>query len=342
MARDKFITRIITIFFIGLLLLLGYLVLKSIIIAIIIGLLLSYIFHPVYRRINRKIKSKDFSAIILILGVIFIIAIPLWFLIPAVLRQAIDSYILFQDFDYIESITRIAPGLFTPELTRTIAIQINNVVSRAATSLINEFTNLFAAIPGLLLQIAVVLFTFYFSIRDAEKLKKYMSELSPFSNATENKFLTEFRHITDAIVYGQVLIGVIQGVALGIGLWLLGVSNPILLGVLAVIASIIPILGSWLVWLPVSLYLFATDHVFTAIALLLYGAIFVSSIDNVLRPIILSKQSTLPMSIALIGTIGGLYYLGIPGLVIGPLILAYLLIIIEFYKEGKLNDLFKE
>lgn len=342
MAKDKFITRIITIFFLGILILLGFMILKNILISIVIGLLFSYIFNPVYKKINKKIPSKDFSAIILILGVVFIIAIPLWFLIPVILRQGIDAFFLLQGVNYTEILSRISPTIFSEELSRMISTQLNNIVSHTMTSLLNQLTNILVKIPNLLLQIAVVLFTFYFSVRDSDSLKKYVSDLSPFTESTEKKFLLEFRNITNAIVYGQVLIGIIQGIALGIGLWILGVPSAILFTVLGAIASIIPVIGAWIIWLPVGIYLLANAQIFAGIALILYGAIFVSSIDNILRPFFLSRNTNLPMSVALIGTIGGLYYFGITGLVLGPLILAYLLIIIEFYKEGKLNDLFKE
>ena len=104
--------------------------------------------------------------------------------------------------------------------------------------------------------------------------------------------------------------------------------------------SIIPIIGSWVVWLPVGIFLLIDGQTFSAIFLLLYGAIFVSTIDNIIRPYILSRQSDLPIALSVIGTIGGLYFFGIAGILLGPLILAYVLIIIEFYKEGKLKDLF--
>ena len=104
----------------------------------------------------------------------------------------------------------------------------------------------------------------------------------------------------------------------------------------------IPVLGSWIVWMPVGLFLIFTGQTFDGIFLLLYGALFISTIDNLIRPYILSKQSNLPIALSVIGTIGGLYFFGIAGLILGPLVLAYVLIIIEFYQQGKLKDLFNK
>jgi predicted PurR-regulated permease PerM len=173
------------------------------------------------------------------------------------------------------------------------------------------------------------------------KLKDYLFGLSPFSKSTEKKFLEEFKGITKSIVVGQVLIGIIQGLAIGIGLFFLGVPNALMLTLAAAIVSIVPVLGSWLVWLPVSIILLMTGSTFAGVFLFFYGALFVSIIDNFLRPYFLSKGSHLSVPLGVIGTIGGLFFFGIAGLILGPLILAYALIILEFYRQGKLNELFE-
>jgi len=157
----------------------------------------------------------------------------------------------------------------------------------------------------------------------------------------EIKITKEFRGITNAIVFGQLVIGIIQGLALGAGLFFLGVPNVLTLTFIACLVSIIPLIGSWTVWLPISIFLFMEGQVWQGGFLFLYGALFVSTLDNFLRPYFLSKNSGLPVSLSIIGTIGGLYFFGITGILLGPLVLAYVLIIIEFYQDGKLKELFE-
>jgi len=94
--------------------------------------------------------------------------------------------------------------------------------------------------------------------------------------------------------------------------------------------------------LPAGIFLIIAGQTFSGIFMLLYGAIFISTIDNLLRPYFLSRQSNLPVALSVIGTIGGLYFFGIAGLILGPLVLAYALIIIEFYQQGKLKELFNK
>jgi predicted PurR-regulated permease PerM len=339
--QDKFISRILAIAFIILLGLLGLFVLRDIVIPIFIGLLLAYVFYPVYKKIRNKIRNENLATSSLIFGIIIVIAIPLAFIIPAIIRETFDTYLSIQNADLIAPLVDSFPSLFGNEFGRALSVNLNNLLSKAFSFFLNQFTDFLVDLPNVLLKLVVILFTFYFATRDARKLKEYVSKLSPFSETTEKKFLDEFRGITDAVVFGQVLIGLVQGIAVGIILLILGIPGTLILTILAIILGIIPVIGTWLVWLPVCFFLILNGRIASASILFLYGAFFVGAIDNILRPMFLSKKSHLPVAVALIGMIGGLYTFGIAGLVLGPLILAYILILIDFYNQGKLKELFK-
>ena len=338
MADDIIIKKsLVIVMFLGIFVL-AFFIIKPIIIPIIFGMLFAYIFNPIYKRIYKLLKRKNLSAFILLIGIALVVAVPIVYLTPPLVKQAFDSYSTLQNFNFGEVLEKF----LSPEVASTAAVNLDNFIGHFICCFLNQFSDLLINLPSFLLKFAVFLFTFFFAIRDSTELKNYLSSLSPFSNSTELKFLKELRGITNVIVFGQVLIGILQGLALGIGLFFLGVPNALILTFLASLISMIPILGSWLVWLPVSLYLLAIGQTFQGIFLLLYGSLFVSSMDNIIRPYLLSKHSNLPIVLSVIGTIGGLYLFGIAGLVLGPLVLAYVLIIIEFYQEGKLNDLFKK
>jgi predicted PurR-regulated permease PerM len=121
--------------------------------------------------------------------------------------------------------------------------------------------------------------------------------------------------------------------AAGIGYLIFGVPSALLLTLFTIFVSIIPFVGAWLGWVPVDIYLFSAGRVDAAIGLLIYGLIVVSLIDNVLRTIIISRRTKLNSAIVLIGMIGGLLAFGVLGLIIGPLVLAYVLLVIEIYKK---------
>ena len=341
MASQQDIKSIFLWILVGVVFFLAFLIIKPIAIAIVFGLLFAYICNPIFKRINRRL-GKNLSAFILIIGLIIIIAIPLIFLAPVIVNEAFETFLSLQKINFVEPLRAAFPSLLNDKLATTLSLNIDSIIGKIFSSFMEQFTDLIINLTNLLLQFAVFLFTSFFALRDTEGLKKYVSDLSPFSLSTEKKFFIEFRGITNAIIFGQVLIGLIQGIALGIALFFLGIPQALILTIIAIMASIIPILGSWLVWLPVSIYLIIAGNYVSAIFLIIYGFLFVSVIDNFLRPYFLSKSSNLPIVLSVIGTIGGLYMFGITGLVLGPLILAYCLIILEIYKQGKLDELFRK
>ena len=337
MADDSIVKRgLVGAIIIGIFIL-AFFILKPIIIPIIFGILFAYIFNPIYKWLYSLMRRKNLAATILIMGIIFIITLPLVYFAPIIVREAVDTLILLQNFN----LASLLSEYMNSEVAQEFSVNLENIFSQITVVFINQFKIILINLPSFILKFAVFLFTFFFVIRDSDEIKKYVSSLSPFSKITEVKFLRELRGITNAIVFGQILVGLLQGIAVGAALFILGVPKAIILTILASLLSIIPILGSWLVWAPVSLYLLSIGQIFQGFFLLIYGAFFISSIDNIIRPYILSRQSNLPIALSIIGTIGGLYFFGIAGLILGPLILAYVLIIIEFYREGRLNDLFK-
>jgi predicted PurR-regulated permease PerM len=338
MIESEDVKKVVVVAIILTVFILTFFILRPIIISIILGFLFAYIFGPVYKRIRSLFKNKNLSASLLLIGIASIIAIPIITLVPVLIRQASETYILLRSFNLNEFVNNFVGS----DILTVLSINFDNIIYKFSSTFQGELTNIIVNSPSLILQFAVFLFTFYFATRDSEELQQYVNTLSPFSKATEQKFMKELRGITNAIIFGQVLIGVAQGLALGAGLFFLGVKNVLVLTFLASLVSMIPVLGSWLVWLPISIALLISGKTFEGMFLFFYGALFISSIDNLLRPYILSRQSNLPIALSLIGTIGGLYFFGIIGLVLGPLTMAYALIIVEFYRQGKLNDLFEK
>ncbi len=342
MVNDDSIKKWLVLLSVAVLFVLAFLVLKGILVAILTGLLLAYITYPIYKRFNRVLSNKNLCAGFMVLIIVVVIATPIIILAPSLIKQTFDTYGYLQSADLVSPLRTLFPNVINDQVYKVLSTNIDSLIGKFFSTLFTGFTNLILNIPDLLLQFAVFIFVFFFSIRDTEKLVTYVTELSPFSMPTEKKFMSEFRSITNAIIYGQVLIGLLQGLALGIGLVVLGVNNALILSLLTIVASIIPVLGSWIVWLPTSLILVATDKTFAGVALFLYGALIVSSIDNIVRPLLISQKSHLSVVLSIVGIIGGMYYFGLAGIVLGPLILAYVMIVIDFYRNGKLDELFRK
>jgi predicted PurR-regulated permease PerM len=338
----KLINNILVFIIIISILVLAFFIIKPIFVSIIFGLLFAYIFNPVYKKINKKIKNDTISASILLILITILFLAPIIYFTPVLINQMFNIFDIIKQINFAELITTFFPFLGKEGTAYSILLNLNNLPGKTLSSLMEYFFSIVMNLPQITLQILVFLFTLFYAMKDAERLKEYTTDISPFSKATERRFLREFRGITNAIILGQVVIGIIQGLTLGIGLWFLGVENVLSWTIITVILSIIPIIGPWLVWIPLSIFMISNGEITKAIILVLYGGLFVSNIDNVIRPYLLNRSVKLHVMVTIIGTIGGLYFLGIVGLILGPLILAYALIIIDFYREGRLDELYRE
>jgi len=341
MISEKNLQNIMVWSFLAVLLVLAVLVIRPIFLAIVLGLILSFIFNPLYKWLFKKTKNKNLSALLICLLAFLIFFLPVWFSISILARQAFDIYSAVQSVDIVSTLKKFFPFLFTTShITVDFSAAFNNFISHTAQIILEKFTNFIINLPILLLQLFVAFFIFFYALKNNEQIIRYTKEILPFDKKTSEKFFKKAVGITYSIIYGNIVIGLVQGIATGIGLFIVGVDNALFLTIIAIFFAIIPIIGAWLVWIPATIFLLVNGHVGSAIFLSIYGFFFVSTIDNVLRPYIVSKKTKMPNPIALIGMIGGLLVFGLFGLIIGPLVLAYILIIFEFYKDKKFHSLF--
>lgn len=336
---DKNMRRILALFLILSLAVLAFLLIKPIILSIAAGLLLTYTFFPIYKKISLKIKSKNFSAVLVSLLVIILIVIPLYFIVPFLINQVFSLFKVAQDFNMQDFIKIIFPSAPEPFIIQ-MSVTLDGVVSKISSAILSTIVDLLLDAPTIMFHFAIIAFVFFFALRDSEELAKFVSALSPLNKNEEKKLVQQFKDITNSIVYGQIIIGLVQGITAGIGFYIFGVPNALVLSVLALIFSIIPILGPFFVWIPATIYMFSLGNTVPATVFLLYNLLIVSNIDNVLRVYLLSKKTDLSQVIILIGMIGGLFIFGILGLILGPLILAYFITFLKAYKDNTLSSLF--
>jgi len=316
-----------------LLVVLTFFILKPILIPLFLAFLLAFVFAPVYKLFCKIFYSKNFSAILIVILLIVLILLPVWFLTPIVTDQSFKIYLAAQEIDFIAPLKKIFPSLFaSDEFSAEVGSILHSFVIRTINSLLTELSNIVFNFPTLILQFSVVLFTFFFVLRDKEKLLKYIKSLLPFPKKIEKKLFESSKDITISVLYGQVIVGLVQGLILSIGLFIFKVPNSLLLSLLAMLAGIFPIIGTALVWVPVVVYLILAGNAIPSIGITFFGAIS-STVDNFLRPFIVSKKTNMHPSLILIGMIGGIFLFGVLGFILGPLILAYLLIVLELYRD---------
>jgi predicted PurR-regulated permease PerM len=335
--EEVYFKRITSAIILGVLILISFFMLRPILLSIFLGFILAYIFTPSFKFLNKYTKSKTFSSVIISLMLVFFIILFFWYLIPPLISQSVRIYIASQQMDFINILENFFPGFFeSPEFSSQVSNTLNSFITKTTGSLMTSIANLITNIPTLSLQLLVVAFTFFFALRDQDEIIAYIKSIIPFSKEVEKKLFDYTKGITSSVIYGQVVIGFIQGIIVGIGLLIFRVPNALILGLIAIFASILPILGPFLVWVPVVIYLLVGGNNVSAWGVGIFGIIS-STVDNILRPFIVSKKTQLHSGIVLIGMIGGLFFFGILGLILGPLILAYLFIILELYRNNKLS-----
>ena len=333
---EVYFRKIMTAVILTALVVLSFLLLKPILLSIIFGVLLGFIFTPAYNWFHKITKSKNISAFLICFFLTLLIILPLWFLTPIAIDQSIKIYITSQQMDFVTPLKSIFPAFFSSEeFSSEIGSIIHSFVTKTTNKLMNSLSALILNSPIIFLQSLVIFFTLFFVLRDKEELTSYIKSLLPFSKDVEKKLFELSKNLTSSVIYGQIVIGIAQGLLLGVGLFIFKVPNALILTLLACLAGILPVVGVAIIWVPVVIYLLIAGNTLQAIGIIIFGLIS-SSVDNFMRPIIVSKKTQMPSSLILIGMIGGLFLFGILGLILGPLILAYLLIILEIYRNKRI------
>jgi len=339
MGDEIYFQKVMSIIILVALVVLSFFLLRPILLSIVLGFLLAFIFSPINNFFGRFFKLKDIPVILVCLLLVILIILPIWFLTPIAVEESFKIYLSSQNIDFVTPLKTLFPSIFaSDQFSQEVGNMLSSFVSRSINSLINYFSNIILNFPSLMLQFLVVLFTFYFALRDKDKIIDYIRSLLPFHKSVQDKLFDYSKGITFSVLYGQVVVGIIQGLIIGAGFFIFGVPNAVILTALSLLAGIFPIIGTAIVWIPVMIYLLLANNTVAGLGILLFGIVS-SSIDNLLRPLIVAKRTHLSSSIVIIGMVGGFFLFGILGFILGPLILAYLLVILELYRNQKIPGL---
>ena len=334
--NDPNFKRIAVIATIIVLAILSFLIIKPIFTPIILGLCLSYIFFPIHKALSKRIKSETFSAIIIIILILVIVIMPLILLLHSIGRELFAVYNTIREADLYPIITKLFPSLVeNKQLAAEISTAIGNFKLQLSSLMLQFFEVTITKLPQIVFGAIILLFTFFFGLKEGNNFKEYFSILFPFAEEYEERFYKQFGKVTSAVLYGQFMVGVFQGIIAAIGYYLLGIPNALLVSILTLFVGILPFIGPWLVWIPMDILLFVSGETERGIALAIYGLFVINWVETILGPRIVSSRIKINPAIVLIGIVGGVYAFGIIGLLLGPLVLSYLILLVEIYKNKK-------
>jgi predicted PurR-regulated permease PerM len=320
--------------------LLAFLIIRPFLVAILSAAALAYIFYPLYlnilRYLPKRLRAKELGSILTCIFIVLLVLVPTVFVTLVLTAEIKSGYLFLQDFLLDQQLFSNLPP-FLGQWSGYLP-QFREIATDLASQLIGVLQNILKGVPSVILNIFITVFSMYYFLKHGKDLYKFFSELVPLPEGRYKQILLRFDDLSRGMIMGQIVVGLVQGVLAWLGFWVLGIPNPVLLGFLTAIISIIPLLGAAIVWVPVDLYLllvaFSTGEYWRPLALLIYGMFVISLIDNIMKPKIVGDRAKIHPLIILFGILGGIQLFGIAGILIGPLILTIFDVVIEIYKES--------
>jgi predicted PurR-regulated permease PerM len=338
--------RFYTVTSIFLILVLGYLsysILKPFLSAIAWAVVFSIIFYPVYVFLLRHVKFKVIGAMITLMLIILITIGPATSL-SLILANEVRELIVTMDEGALDSmregfneskiilfIKHIGSyiGMERIDVGNILIENIKKIGKTLAISLPAGITN----IAHMFIDFIFMLFTIFFLLKDGPgfllKVKNYL----PFGEKDKERLICKVKDMIISTVYGGVIVAIIQGLLGGIAFYFLGINMPALWGAAISVMSFLPILGTFSVWGPMSVYLFFQGNYAKGAVLFLFGALVISMVDNILRPLIISGRTKMPTLIVFFSVLGGIKFFGLIGFIMGPLVLAIFISVFELYRH---------
>ena len=309
--------------------------------AIFLAGLFSALARPVFRRLNVTFKGhKHLASATTLLLMIVVVMIPLLILIGIVVGQAIDvgqsvtpwvKQTLKDPGDLSDYLRHVPFYEHLLPYRETIMQKVGELVATVSKFMVGGLSSATLGTVHFLFMSFVFLYTMYFLQMDGDKFVKKILYYLPLKSSDENLLLEKFTSVTRATLKGTLLIGLLQGGLAGIAFAVVGIDNAVFWGTVMAILSIIPSVGSALVWGPAVIVLLVQGNLWGGGGLLIFCGAVVGSLDNILRPILVGKDTKMHELMIFLGTLGGIIMFGITGIFIGPLIASLFVTIWEIY-----------
>jgi predicted PurR-regulated permease PerM len=314
------------------------------------ALFIAFLIDPLHRWLAGKLRGREsFSAALLVVAVFLILVGPATALGAAFASQAADliQYMrgLATEHKQLSDFTNV-PVLgsaltWTQESTGISIDQIQNWIEEGARRVLQPLASLggklFLTTVGTVINFLLTLFLLFFMIRDRKELMMDLRDLIPMSSTHKQRLFSHLGSVTRAIVYGTGVTALVQGAMIAIGFAIVGLPSPIVFGVLAALAALIPMTGTPVVWVPAVIVLAVQQRWGAAIFLFIWGVI-VATVDNFLRPMLASGRAEVGALSVFIGVLGGVSAFGAMGVFLGPFILALVTVLIRFVLETRRSE----
>jgi predicted PurR-regulated permease PerM len=306
--------------------------------AVLWGTATALIFAPLNDRIRRSSGGRDsLAAVLTVLIIVSLVILPILVIASLLVKEATGVFERLQSGEisvgrYFQQILEVLPAWLGDLLRRFGLDELVLVQERLATAATKGSQQMAAQALTfgqntfqILVEFFVMLYLLFFLLRDGVAISRRILRALPLHESHKRNLLEKFTTVMRATVKGNIVVAAIQGTLGGLIFWLLGIHAPLLWGVIMAFLSLLPAIGAAIVWLPVALWLLATGSVWQGVVLIAFGVLVIGLVDNLLRPILVGKDTRMPDYVVLLVTLGGMAIFGINGFVIGPLCAAMFL-----------------
>lgn len=303
--------------------------------AVFWGVALAIMFAPLHRRLLARMpRRRNLAALSTLVLCLVLVILPMTLLSISLVQEATHVYERMRSGqlnfgDYFQQVMAALPGWAVGWLDRlglTNAASLQNKLSsvsvQASQLVATRALNIGQNTLQFVVSLGVMLYLLFFLLRDGRALAARIRNALPLDEGHKTRLSSKFTTVIRATIKGNLMVAATQGLLGGLIFWALGVQAPILWGVLMAFLSLLPAIGAGLIWGPVAIYFFATGAVWQAVVLTAFGVAVIGMVDNVLRPILVGRDTKMPDYVVLISTLGGMTLLGLNGFVIGPVIAA--------------------
>ncbi|SFC49562.1 Predicted PurR-regulated permease PerM [Halobiforma haloterrestris] len=304
---------------------------------VLLGIVLAYVLAPAQRQLERYLRPL-YAAVVLVGVAILTILLPVAYVLAIAFREALEVVSAVQngslDVEAIEA--RLEATGYTVDLVEMWGTY-QEPIATGLQGLATSGLEIVGGLPSILIGITVTLFVLFALLRDGGRLIAWLRGVLPIEDRLQRELLAELDQLMWASVVGNVAVAAIQAVALGAGLAVLEVPAVVFLTVATFVLALLPLVGAFGVWLPISVYLVATDQLLAAAGLVVYGSI-VSASDTYLRPALIGRTSAFNSAIVVVGIFGGIVVFGAVGLFVGPVVLGGAKIAVDVYARERRRD----
>ena len=316
--------------------------------AVFWAVVLAILFAPSQRRLAASMRGRHNLAAIVTLAICLVgVLLPMALVMSSLLREASQVYADVQA-------KRIDVGAFFQQLYAALPSWVLGLLDRLGLGNVDDVQDKLSSGIGqaskivatqamsigqntfdFFVSLAVMLYVLFFLLRDGPSLKRRVLRAIPLDAQHKDRLFRTFATVIRATVKGNVVVAIVQGALGGLILWILGIQGPFLWGVVMAVLSLLPAVGAALVWAPIAVYLLLAGAMWKGITLIAFGVLVIGLVDNVLRPILVGKDTRMPDYLVLVSTLGGLSLFGLNGFVIGPVIAAMFLAVWALVSESK-------